>query len=300
MTSHAERTSPVLRGKWVLENLLGLPVPPPPPDVPSLKGNDEGEKPTTVREQLAAHRANPVCASCHKVMDPIGFALENFDAVGAWRTREAGRADRRVGPARRRHAGRRRRDAAQRDPRHARSCSSATMTEKLLTYALGPRRGRARHAGGARRRARRGGQGRLPVLVDRARHRAQRPVPDADDARRERGRDDPDGTEVGAAFRRPDKGALCSSPRSHLPRRTFLRGMGVAVSLPLLDAMVPALTALARAQARPRHALRRDLRAQRRDHGAVDPRARRRRLRLQADPQAARAVQGPGGRGRRT
>jgi mono/diheme cytochrome c family protein len=90
VTSHAERTSPVLRGKWVLENLLGLPVPPPPPDVPSLKGNSEGEKPRTLREQLAEHRADPVCASCHKVMDPVGFALENFDAVGAWRTQEPG------------------------------------------------------------------------------------------------------------------------------------------------------------------------------------------------------------------
>jgi mono/diheme cytochrome c family protein len=90
ITSHAERTSPVLRGKWVLENLLGLPVPPPPPDVPSLLGNEEGRKPRTLREQLAEHRADPVCASCHKVMDPVGFALENFDAVGAWRTREPG------------------------------------------------------------------------------------------------------------------------------------------------------------------------------------------------------------------
>jgi mono/diheme cytochrome c family protein len=90
VTSHAERTSPVLRGKWVLENLMGLPVPPPPPDVPQLKGNEEGQKPRTLREQMAEHRANPVCASCHKVMDPVGFALENFDAVGAWRTHEPG------------------------------------------------------------------------------------------------------------------------------------------------------------------------------------------------------------------
>ena len=97
VTSHAERTSPVLRGKWVLENLLGLPVPPPPPDVPSLKGNAEGEKPKTLREQLAEHRADPVCASCHKVMDPVGFALENFDAVGRVAHARAGRADRRLG-----------------------------------------------------------------------------------------------------------------------------------------------------------------------------------------------------------
>jgi hypothetical protein len=89
LTSHAERTSPVVRGKWILENILGTPVPPPPPDVPPLKENQDGEKPRTMREQMAEHRANAVCASCHKIMDPIGFALENFDAVGAWRTQEA-------------------------------------------------------------------------------------------------------------------------------------------------------------------------------------------------------------------
>jgi hypothetical protein len=90
LTSHAERTSPVVRGKWILENILGSPVPPPPPDVPPLKGNQEGQKPRTMREQMAEHRANPVCASCHKAMDSIGFAMENFDAVGAWRAQDAG------------------------------------------------------------------------------------------------------------------------------------------------------------------------------------------------------------------
>jgi Protein of unknown function (DUF1592)/Protein of unknown function (DUF1588)/Protein of unknown function (DUF1585)/Protein of unknown function (DUF1587)/Protein of unknown function (DUF1595)/Planctomycete cytochrome C len=90
LTSHAERTSPVVRGKWILENILGTPVPPPPPDVPALKGNQEGQRPRTMREQMADHRANAVCASCHKTMDSIGFAMENFDAVGAWRTREPG------------------------------------------------------------------------------------------------------------------------------------------------------------------------------------------------------------------
>jgi hypothetical protein len=89
VTSHAERTSPVLRGKWVLENLLGQPVPPPPPDVPQLADAAQA-KPTTLRQQMELHRATPVCASCHKVMDPIGFAFENFDAVGAWRTHEPG------------------------------------------------------------------------------------------------------------------------------------------------------------------------------------------------------------------
>ena len=89
VTSYPNRTSPVLRGKWVLENLLGAPPPPPPPDVPSL---EEGSRtvPTTVRERLEQHRANPVCASCHARMDPLGFALENFDPIGRWRDAEAG------------------------------------------------------------------------------------------------------------------------------------------------------------------------------------------------------------------
>ena len=90
VTSHATRTSPVLRGKWVLENVLGAPPPPPPPDVPALDENSAGETPRSVRERLEQHRANPVCASCHSRMDPLGFALENFDAIGRWRTSDSG------------------------------------------------------------------------------------------------------------------------------------------------------------------------------------------------------------------
>jgi hypothetical protein len=85
VTSHANTTSPVLRGKWVLENVLGAPPPPPPPDVPALKERQPGTAPRTIRQQIEEHRANPVCAACHKNMDPIGFALERFDAVGASR-----------------------------------------------------------------------------------------------------------------------------------------------------------------------------------------------------------------------
>jgi hypothetical protein len=80
----------VLRGKWVLENLLGAPPPPPLPDVPALKENEPGAKPRTMREQMEQHRVNAICAGCHKTMEPIGFALENFDAVGAWRTTAEG------------------------------------------------------------------------------------------------------------------------------------------------------------------------------------------------------------------
>ena len=84
VTSHANRTSPVVRGKWIMDNLVANPPPPPPADIPPLPEND-GELPTTVRERLEQHRANPVCASCHTLMDPFGFALENFDVTGRWR-----------------------------------------------------------------------------------------------------------------------------------------------------------------------------------------------------------------------
>ena len=95
LTSTAIRTSPVQRGKWVMEVLLGTPPPPPLPNVPALPENSEGRtghvaKFQSVRERMEAHRADPVCAACHKMMDPIGFALENFDAVGTWRTKDSG------------------------------------------------------------------------------------------------------------------------------------------------------------------------------------------------------------------
>ncbi len=90
VTSYATRTSPVLRGKWILDNLLGTPPSPPPPNVPNLKENTIAAN-LSVRERLAEHRANAQCASCHNLIDPPGFALENFDAVGRWRTLEEGK-----------------------------------------------------------------------------------------------------------------------------------------------------------------------------------------------------------------
>jgi hypothetical protein len=88
VTSRANRTSPVLRGKWVLENLLGSPPPPPPPNVPALEAKDKS-KPVTMRQMIEQHRDNPACSGCHSIMDPLGFALENFDAIGKWRTTDA-------------------------------------------------------------------------------------------------------------------------------------------------------------------------------------------------------------------
>jgi hypothetical protein len=136
VTSYPNRTSPVLRGKFVMENLLGTPPPTPPPNVPALEENEPGREARSVRERLAEHRENPVCASCHDVLDPIGLALENFDAVGRWRTREPGGsvdasgelASGRVvnGPVSLR-------EALIEEP----NLFAGVMAEKLLTYALG-------------------------------------------------------------------------------------------------------------------------------------------------------------------
>ena len=138
VTSYANRTSPVQRGKWVLDNLLGMPPPPPPPNVPPLKENARtaGAKPLSVRERMVEHRANPVCASCHSVMDPIGLSMENFDATGRWREREGvvpvdasgGFVD---GSTFEGAAGLRRALLSRPD------LFVTTLTEKLLTYAVG-------------------------------------------------------------------------------------------------------------------------------------------------------------------
>jgi cytochrome c551/c552 len=90
VTSNANRTSPVQRGKWILENLLGSPPPLPPPNVPPLKENSGEAAATSVRDRMEQHRANPACAGCHKIMDPIGLALENYDGVGRWRNVDSG------------------------------------------------------------------------------------------------------------------------------------------------------------------------------------------------------------------
>jgi hypothetical protein len=136
ITSYPNRTSPVLRGKWVLENLIGSPPPPPPPNVPDLKDNEPGGAMLSVRERLIQHQENPACNGCHGVLDPLGFALENFDGIGRWRNKdESGPVDSSgqladgtpvegVGSLR---------EALLSKP----EVFVNTLTEKLLTYALG-------------------------------------------------------------------------------------------------------------------------------------------------------------------
>jgi Protein of unknown function (DUF1592)/Protein of unknown function (DUF1588)/Protein of unknown function (DUF1585)/Protein of unknown function (DUF1595) len=143
LTSYPTRTSPVVRGKWILETLLGSPPPPPPPDVPALPEAEATGKVLSVRERLSEHRKNPACASCHARMDPLGFALENFDATGKWRVVEStGPADKTRNPI---DASGQLGDGTQFDG--AKGLRRVLlehsdefvyrMTERLLTYALG-------------------------------------------------------------------------------------------------------------------------------------------------------------------
>ena len=137
VTSNPTRTSPVKRGKWVLEQILGTPPPPPPPEVPELKDDEGGQLTGTLRQRMEQHRANPNCATCHAKMDPLGFGLENFDAIGAWRDKDGELPDRLLGRAARR----------QDVPGARRACGeilkgkdkefTRCLAEKLLTFALG-------------------------------------------------------------------------------------------------------------------------------------------------------------------
>jgi hypothetical protein len=136
LTSYPNRTSPVLRGKWLLDNVLGAPPPPPPPNVPDLKAAGDDGTPRSVRDRMEQHRENPACATCHVRMDPLGFALENFDAIGKWRSTSDGTPIDASGalPDGTRFegvAGLRTLVATHDDQ------LVATVTRKLLTYALG-------------------------------------------------------------------------------------------------------------------------------------------------------------------
>ena len=136
-TSRANRTSPVIRGKWILENIFGTPPPAPPANVPELKDERNPARVLPMREQMAQHRANPVCASCHAQMDELGFALENFDAIGEWR--DADSAGTRIDATAKLPDG-----TTFKGPTELRTVLLShsddfltTLTEKLLTYALG-------------------------------------------------------------------------------------------------------------------------------------------------------------------
>ena len=137
VTSYATRTSPVLRGKWILENIVGMPPPPPPPNVPPLKDGKSAGQTQSMRQRMIEHRVNPTCASCHQLMDPAGLSMENFDAIGRWRARDESGSPIDAsgnlpgGAAFEGVAGLRQALLARPD------VFASTTTEKLLTFALG-------------------------------------------------------------------------------------------------------------------------------------------------------------------
>ena len=220
VTSYPNRTSVVQRGKWILENLLGAPPPPPPPDIPELKPHGKDGRLLTLREQMEQHRANPICAVCHARMDPLGFALENYDGVGKWR--DQGRRHRRstlrancpTAPQFEGPAGLKKASGIAATATN----SSTRPSEKLLTYALG--RGLEYYDKPAVRAITRDSrQGQLPHVGADHGDREEHTVSDEEDP----------GTMI--------------ITKKHLPRRTFLRGLGTTLALPLLDSMMPALAA---------------------------------------------------------
>ena len=176
LTSVADRTSPVMRGKWVMEVLLGSPPPPPPPNVPPFDDTKAaaGGKLLSVRERMEEHRRNPACTSCHRVIDPIGLALDNFDVTGKWRIKDNGvpvdatgelydgtKID---GPGGLRDALINHKQAV-----------LLSFTERLMTYGVGPPDRVVRHAGGARDHPQRR-EKRLQDVVLHPRHRRQRRI----------------------------------------------------------------------------------------------------------------------------
>ncbi len=134
LTSYPTRTSPVLRGKWILESVLGTPPPEPPPNVPELEANEEATAHLSVREQLAIHRANPSCASCHRVMDQLGFGFEDFDAIGNYRGGDGVDASGELPGGRSFNGGK---ELAETLRKSESSRFAMTATEKLLAFALG-------------------------------------------------------------------------------------------------------------------------------------------------------------------
>ena len=174
VTSYPNRTSVTIRGRWLLTNLLGAPPPPPPPDVPALKEAGADGQPRALRERMELHRKNAVCASCHQRMDPLGFSLENFDALGKWRTESDGAPIDASASLAGWHtfdgvAGLRALMASHKED------FVRTFTEKLLAYAIGRGIEYYRFAGDPQDRARCGAAG-LPLVQHHSGDRQQRAV----------------------------------------------------------------------------------------------------------------------------
>jgi hypothetical protein len=216
VASYPTRTSIPVRGKWVMENLLGTAPPPPPDNVPALNESNVGTE-VSLRQRLEQHRRDPSCSPCHNAMDPIGFGLENYDAVGAWRTMDGKFPIESSGtlPDGRTFSGSRELKAILKGQSDQ---FVRNVTEKLLTYSLG--RGLERFdRPTVDAISRQVAAKQLQVLLVGARSGQERAVSNED-----RGRE-----------------AMNVILKKQLPRRTFLRGVGGVLALPMLDAMVPAL-----------------------------------------------------------
>ncbi len=252
LTSHGNRTSPVLRGKWVMEVLLGSPPPPPPPDVPDLEEtkNAKDGRLLSVAEQLAQHRASPACSSCHNVIDPIGLSLDNFDVTGAWRIKDRGVP---VNVTSELYDGTPLNGVADlRAALLARSDVVVThLTERLLSYALG-RRVEHYDMPAVRKIVREAKAQRLSHVSPDSRRGEERCVPDG------AGRNDGDrrksvrsqqgfGTRIGEQTKKRATSMFVT--QKHLSRRTVLRGVGATIALPFLDSMIPARSVLAKTAA---------------------------------------------------
>ena len=183
VTSHPDRTSPVVRGKWILENFLGASPPPPPPNVPELKPTGEAGGVLSMRDRMVQHRADPVCASCHAIMDPIGLSLENFDAVGKSRT--LGESSEPIDASGSLPDGTKFVGAARAQERAAHQIGSGRHDRhgEAADLCARPRAGVLRRADGSRDRARGAASGlSLHVRPDHGR-REERAVSDEDEAR---------------------------------------------------------------------------------------------------------------------
>ena len=182
VTSVANRTSPVSRGKWVLENLMGVPPPLPPPNVPAIDESPEAAKASSLRQKMEIHRGNPTCAACHRIMDPIGFTLENFDwSAGGARAMAAPRLMHQ--PAVRRDSARWSGQSAE-STAGALGCVRAHGNREADDVRHRPRAEVLRHAGRPARRSRRSEE-RLSFLVARARYREERSISDEDEGSRQ-------------------------------------------------------------------------------------------------------------------
>ena len=255
-TAKPERTSPVTRGKWVMTNMLGHE--PARSAAPTCRRcrrapADPNAKEPTMRQKMMDHRVRQDCVQCHRLMDPIGFALENFDGIGLWRTARRRHAGRSEGADVRQHADRRAAAAAQLAGHEAtrRSVRGGRRREAADLRAR-PRRRVSRHAARSAPSRATPMQEQRPLLVARAGRRQEPAVPDEHrtvpthgDEHRER------------AHRNREQGSqliMRSSPRGTFPAVRSCKGAGVTLALPLLDAMVPASTALAQTAAGSRRA----------------------------------------------